>query len=382
MAKEKTDVQYSQSLPKGKDMKRAPFKPLTVFFRQQAIWWLILVAGTMAITLLLQKARLPSARLLGPMIAGIVMATFGRPLRLPARLFAFGQGTVGCMMSRGITIAMLARLAESWPLFLGGVVWAVLIASILGWILTKMGLFPGTTAVWGMSPGGASTMTIMSQEYGADMRLVAFMQYVRVVCVALAASIVAKVWLWDVEAVVLETVHFPPVNWNEFGKTLLVIFIGVYVGKKLRVPAGALLCPMALSVVVNNAGWMSPELPPWFLTFSYALVGWSIGLRFTKQILKQTAKAFPVVFGSTMCLIVLCALYAVFLVVFAGIDPLTAYLASSPGGADSVAIIAASSPVDRPFVMAMQTARLLLVLAVGPFLARRLAKRYHIADKV
>ena len=59
----------------------------------------------------------------------------------------------------------------------------------------------------------------------------------------------------------------------------------------------------------------------------------------------------------------------------AGTDPLTAYLATSPGGADSVAIIAASSKVDVPFVMAMQTARFLLVLAIGPSLARAIARR-------
>ena len=44
---------------------------------------------------------------------------------------------------------------------------------------------------------------------------------------------------------------------------------------------------------------------------------------------------------------------------FAHVDALTAYLATSPGGADSVAIIAASTKVDMPFIMAMQMARFL-----------------------
>jgi uncharacterized membrane protein AbrB (regulator of aidB expression) len=44
------------------------------------------------------------------------------------------------------------------------------------------------------------------------------------------------------------------------------------------------------------------------------------------------------------------------------------------GGADSVAIIAASSHVDMPFVMAMQMARFILVLLVGPALARAVAR--------
>jgi membrane AbrB-like protein len=72
---------------------------------------------------------------------------------------------------------------------------------------------------------------------------------------------------------------------------------------------------------------------------------------------------------SIFALIAICGLIAAVLVA-AGIDPLTAYLATSPGGADSVAIIAASSNVDLRFVMAMQTARLLVVLLTGPSIAR------------
>ena len=66
---------------------------------------------------------------------------------------------------------------------------------------------------------------------------------------------------------------------------------------------------------------------------------------------------------------------ATLLVVLAGIDPLTAYLATSPGGADSAAIIAMASNVDVAFVMAMQTTRLVLVLLVGPSLAGFIARR-------
>jgi uncharacterized protein len=63
------------------------------------------------------------------------------------------------------------------------------------------------------------------------------------------------------------------------------------------------------------------------------------------------------------------------LVYAAGIDPLTAYLATSPGGIDSVAIIAASSKADMSFVMTMQAVRLVFVLIAGPPLARFLARR-------
>ena len=44
------------------------------------------------------------------------------------------------------------------------------------------------------------------------------------------------------------------------------------------------------------------------------------------------------------------------------------------GGADSVAIIAASSKVDMPFVMTMQVGRAILAIVIGPSLARLLAR--------
>ena len=55
-------------------------------------------------------------------------------------------------------------------------------------------------------------------------------------------------------------------------------------------------------------------------------------------------------------------------------DALTAYLATSPGGLDSVAAIAADSRADVPFVMALQTLRLVIVVLTGPLLARLLSK--------
>jgi uncharacterized protein len=38
-------------------------------------------------------------------------------------------------------------------------------------------------------------MMVMADAYGADARLDAFMQYVRVVMVAIVASIIARLWV-------------------------------------------------------------------------------------------------------------------------------------------------------------------------------------------
>lgn len=52
---------------------------------------------------------------------------------------------------------------------------------------------------------------------------------------------------------------------------------------------------------------------------------------------------------------------------------MTAYLATSPGGASSVAIIASDSHLNMAYIMAMQIARAWFLILAGPFLARTMA---------
>jgi uncharacterized protein len=117
------------------------------------------------------------------------------------------------------------------------------------------------------------------------------------------------------------------------------------------------------------------ELPGALLAWAYAMIGWSIGLRFTRKILGHAFRAFPQVLGAIFGLMGVGVVIAVLLSRLAGIDPLTAYLAASPGGADSVAVIAATSAVDAGFVMAMQLARFLMVLVLGPQVSKFVATR-------
>ena len=47
-------------------------------------------------------------------------------------------------------------------------------------------------------------------------------------------------------------------------------------------------------------------LPPWLLAICYALVGWSIGLRFTREIVLHAAKQLPRILASIFTLIAMC----------------------------------------------------------------------------
>jgi len=322
----------------------------------------------------LELAQVPAALLLGPMLAGIVIAASGGDPTLPRLPLFLAQAVVGCLIARSFTPSLVGAMARDWPLFLAAIAGVLLVSVALGWLMARLRLLPGTAAVWGSFPGAATAMTLMAEAYGADMRLVAFMQYLRVLLVSLVASLVARLGT-HTTGTTASMAWFPPLAWLPFAETLALVALGGFLAPRLAIPAGSMLLPLVVGGLLSGTGALAIELPPWLLAVSYAFVGWSIGLRFDRAILGHVARLLPRVAASILTLIAVCGGFAVLLHVFAGIDPLTAYLATSPGGADSVAIIAASSPVDVPFVMALQTGRFLVILLVGPSLARFVARR-------
>jgi membrane AbrB-like protein len=338
--------------------------------------WALLIAGSAGLGALLEVMGLPAALLLGPMIAGIVLATNGgsiRPPRLPVQV---AQAVIGCLVARAITGDIIYAFIKDWPLFLGVVVVIVATSSALGWAMARYEVVPGTTAVWGMAPGAASVMLVLAGAFGADARLVAFMQYFRVVCVAGLASVVARLWIGPAAlAGAPHIVWFPPVAWTDLAATLAVAGVGVAAGSWRALPGATLLVPMIAGALLESSGLAHLTLPPWLLALSYALLGWSVGLGFTRAILQHARRALPQVLLATLAMIVVAGALALILVKAAGIDPLSAYLATTPGGMDTVAIIAASSAVDVSFVMALQTVRFVIVLFAGPPLARLIAGR-------
>ena len=337
--------------------------------------WSALALLSVAAGLLLHLAHLPAALMLGPMIAGIVLEMAGGAVRVPPLAMSVAQGIVGCLIARAITPDILAAFAARWPLFLG-VVGSTLAASLLlGWLVHRLGILPGTTPVWGMLPGAASAMILMAEAFGADFRLVAFMHSLRVALLAVTASLIARVWTHASGFSPPETAWFPPVAWPGFGVTLGLVALAVVVARTSRIPAGGLLGAMAAGIAVNLAAPSVIDLPPWFLAIGYAMLGWHTGLRFTRPVLAAAARALPQTVLSILALMLFCAAIAALLVIELHVDPLTAYLATSPGGLDSVAIIAASTHVDVPFVMALQTVRFVLILLLGPAISRFVARR-------
>jgi uncharacterized protein len=137
-------------------------RALTLRSASTGLKWAVLLVASLACIVPPQLIRLPAALLLGAMAAAILVAAFEGKLAVPKWPYILAQGLIGCQVARGIGPAILATMLHRWPLFLAGVCSVLVISTSLGALLARWKVPPGTTAVWGSTPGAATVMVLMS----------------------------------------------------------------------------------------------------------------------------------------------------------------------------------------------------------------------------
>ncbi|ACO80938.1 ammonia monooxygenase [Azotobacter vinelandii CA] len=341
-----------------------------------ALQWLALLVAAGAGGGLLGHLDLPVAWFLGPMLVAVVFGVCGATIHMPRPAFKLGQGCVGILVAQSMTLSVLLNLAQSWHVMLLATSLTLALSLLVSLGLVWFGGISGSTAAWGMAPGAASAMVAMAEEDGADGRVVATMQYVRVVCVVLVGALVGH--LTGVPGAEPAGLSSLPAQTGlaDLAPSLALIPCGVLAGARL--PAGALLLPLLAGAALQVAGVLRLGLPDWLPPLAYGAIGCYIGLRFDLATLSHVWRRLPAMIVGAVVLIVLCALSAWLIALLLGKDFLSVYLATTPGGLDAMAIIAVDTRSDAGLVLAMQTLRLFGVILTGAFFARqimRLARR-------
>lgn len=343
---------------------------------------LVVGLGSLAAGTLAQFAGLPAAWLVGPMLVAVLLALTmptSRP-KIPIWARRIAQAVVGCVLASSFSPAILPIVAKDWPavaLAVGGTMAMSLLAAFL---LYRLAPIDERTARLGVLPGAASGMLAMSESMGADVRLVALMQYGRVVLVIASATAVASLGaLPDSSATAAGASALGDSTEGLFVQSMgyvyaltgLIALVGMLVGVRLALPAGALLGPLVLGIGLAEAGVLHVAVPDIVSLVAYALIGIYAGLLFDRASLVQAWRLLPYILTSTLALMAACAGLGWVLTTLMSIDYLTAYLATTPGAIDSVAIMAVDSGADVSLVLAVQMLRLLCVVLIGVALGRR-----------
>src|SRR3954466_1917621 len=247
--------------------------------------WAALAAATGAAGLALGVVGLPSSYLFGALLVGLAVAiAWPERLEVPARGFVAAQAVTGVTLGAYLQSSALQAVGRSWlPVLLASA--ATLLLSLgAGVALARFTATDTRTAALGMVAGGASGIVGMADALGGDDRLVAFMQYARVLIVVLLTPLLVPLvfsghHVAGAAAVEAGSVFGHPADWLV---TIALAVVGVVVARRIRVPAATLLGPMILSGAVTLAAIGGGfAVPPVLRETAFAVIGLRIGLRFT-----------------------------------------------------------------------------------------------------
>ena len=339
--------------------------------------WLLLLALTGALGAGFGALGLPSPYLFGALVAGLVVALL-RPGGddVPEPVFLSAQAVLGVVLGLYLQASSLEAAADAWaPVLLVSA--GTLVASLaVGLAIVRWAGAHAPTAVLGMVAGGASGIVAMAHELGADDRLVAFMQYLRVLIVVLATPVIATL-AFGVDA--SAEVQGPdlladPVAWVVIGA---IAPLGVLAGRAVRLPAGTLLGPLILAGALALAGPLEDaEVPGLLQEAAFVAIGLQVGLRFTPDAVREVGRLLGPVLLAIAALMAICFALAAVLTATTDVTLLDAYLATTPGGLYAVLAVAFGAGADTTFILAVQTLRLLVMVLVAPLLVRAIVRRY------
>lgn len=343
--------------------------------RRVVVRWILLVVLTVAGTAGLDVLAVPSPALFAGLLVAMVLALAGQsPGRVARPLSAAAQAVVGVVigvLARPETLVAVAR--DGLPVLLVGC--GTLAVSMAGGLL--LGRRPGVTPLTGMlalTAGGASGLVAISRELGGDDRVVAVIQYLRVVLVTVTMPLVAATVYGASGGAGSGAPSASGAAGPWYTGLLLTVVcgaVGLPLARLLHVPAGGLLGPMTVALVLSLTGVAGDAVPPAALVeLAYAVIGWQAGVRFTRASLRQVAGLLPAAVALIFAVVVACAALGALLAWLTGATPLEGYLATTPGGIYAVLATAISSGVDVAFVVSVQVLRVIVMLLVAPVVAR------------
>jgi membrane AbrB-like protein len=338
--------------------------------------WLLLAASAAGCAWLLRRWHVPGAVLLGPLAVAIAFALAGSPLKLQPALLLVVQAVLGCMVASAITAPLLRLVAGHWGVIVAVNLLSVFAAFLVAVALTRLAWLPGQSAIWGLSPGAATTMIMLGEARGEDPRVIAMMQNLRIVLVTLTATGVAAISGPGVQADgAPATLLNAPYSTPGLLTLAALVAAGIAAALVSRWAQAAFWVPALFGSALNASELAAVEIPSAVAAIAFGIGGCYAGLRFNRAALLHCLRLVPaMLLGIALLLLSCAALVWPVQHAFAGIDALTAFLAIMPGGIDAAVAIGHAMQVSLPVVVAVQVMRLLIVSLVAPGMARIVAR--------
>ena len=321
-------------------------------------------------------AGLPIPWLTGPIAVTAALAVAGIRVEAMPQVRPVIFVVLGISIGAAVGPDTLVQMVR-WPASM-----AMLLVFLPVTILVMYGYFrlisraDAATALMSAVPGNLSYVLAYSADVGADMRRVVVTQSVRLVILIFVVPLAVAPTL-----VTAAEVAPPSDGLAQAWLFAVAASVGALSAWRWKLPAAPLIGAMLASSVLHASGLNQAYLPDAAIDVCLVALGCMVGARFHGMRREELVRVALVGVGAVAVSLALSAGFALAVARMVGIGFAQAMVAFSPGGVEAMTLIAVTLDLDPAYVGAHHIARMLIVPALIPVLARFLVKPAAVTAK-
>lgn len=312
---------------------------------------------------------LPLPFLFGPMLACLVAALAGAPLKGMGQVSIGARTILGVAVGASITPELLYRL----PQLATSVALVPIYVAIIGLIgvpfLRKVYKFDWVTSWYAAMPGGLQDMVIFGQEAGGDVRALSLIHATRVLIIVTLAPLILTLGF----GVSLDNPIGAPaatIPLHELGLMVLAALVGWKGGEKIGLFGASIIGPLITTALLSLTGLIHARPPAEAILTAQFFIGLGIGVGYVGVTLYELRRD---VAAGVIFVLMLAALAAVFseIAYLLGLaPPVESFLAFAPGGQAEMTVLAIIAGADLGYVIVHHLTRIVVVITGAPIAAR------------
>ena len=313
--------------------------------------------------------HLPLPWLLGPIMACLVAALFGMPMKGNAILNNAMRTILGVAVGATFTTALVISMAEMWTTLILVPVMVAMIGLVGVPYFYRIWKFDFPTSYYSAMPGGLQDMLIFGEEAGGDVRALSLIHATRVLAVVVALPFILKGY-WGVD---LSNPPGAPASTLPFSQLAIMVVAGLagwQIAKKVGLFGASILGPMILAGILALLGILQHRPPAEAIWAAQFFIGMTVGTKYAGVTGAEVRRDVLAALGFVVILLILAAVFVEVIHLFALAPPMEALLAFAPGGQAEMTVLALIAGADMAFVVAHHVLRIVVVIMGAPIAAR------------
>ena len=312
---------------------------------------------------------LPLPWLLGPIIACLVAALLGAPMKSVPFVNNAMRSILGVAVGATFTTALVVSMAGYWTTLMLVPVMVFFIGLVGVPYFHRLWGFDFPTSYYSAMPGGLQDMLVFGEEAGGDIRALSLIQATRVMVIVVVLPFILQGY-WDVDLTNPPGVPATSLPLSQLALMVVVGLLGWQIAKAVGLFGASILGPMILAGVMALMGILQHRPPAEAIWAAQFFIGMTVGTKYAGVTGAEVRRDVTAALGFCVILLVLSAGFVEAIHLLALAPPMETLLAFAPGGQAEMTVLALIAGADMAFVISHHVLRIVTVIIGAPIAAR------------